>query len=62
MGYCKSGTVSVADALLKFMKDSIETYGLQTFYFVALSGYTDQCSFSESKKKYNTSAITDYVF
>ena len=51
MVYCRSDRVLLEDAISKFQKDPVKTYGLDLLYFVSLSGYTYGCVLYESKQE-----------
>ena len=51
MVYCKSDTVLLVYASLKFKTDVSETYGLDPFNFICLPGYFDDGNLCESKQE-----------
>ena len=50
MVYCKPDSVLKSGALLRFPKDSVESYGLDSFYSVSLSGYLYECDVYECEQ------------
>ena len=48
---CKSDTVSLVYASLKFKKESSETYCSHPFFFICLPGCTHESNLYESKRE-----------
>ena len=59
--YCKSDDILLADVIEKFLKVSLEDYGINPLYFVCLPSYTYQCALNYTNKKLQTLQDKDMI-